>query len=904
MRRIARAVAVGARAGGLAGLALGALEAIYVGVASWAFFGGVGEGARFAAVTLSLVGLGGVALGAAAGLTLGALDAAAERLGARGGAPREAWLAPLVAVAAAGPVALFCAQIFRGPRARAVPGHDLIAAAIAIAMLAALWLAVRQIAAGPAGAAARRWAAALAGAAALAYVADQRILVRLYPFFHDGLAACALAAAGLAVWLAAPAARLGRRHAAALAFLFLGALGAAAQLRSGRALRTLLVERSALAARVARRLPGRALPMVAARAATTAPLPIAVGPRLGDVDVFLITVDALRADRLAPRTAPRLHALAEAGVVFDRAYAQVPHTSFSIATLLTGKYVYSLAALGTAAERHQTLAEVLRRERYKTAAFYPPSVFYIDHDRLKGLEASAYGFEYVKYEYLGAPARTDQVIRFLEDEHPARAFVWVHYLEPHEPYELHPGVPPDASAEARYDGEVRFVDAEAARLVEYVRRTRPRALVVVAADHGEEFGEHGGRYHGTTLYEEQVRVPLSFTALDGALAPRHVGGPVGLVDVAPTLLSLLGVPPSARMRGRDLGPFMGPLPGPVGGAMFAEIDRKKMVVEGQEKLVCELSTDDCQLFDLARDPAERRNLIDDAARAAPLRARLGAWMAEQARFERDPAASLDAAERRALESGRLGDRGALPGLARLLAHADPSVRREAAHLVATLPPDAAARAALAGVAARTDDPELADWAAVSLARLGDAAAATRVRAVCARACDAGDGPLCAAAALSGGDADGLARALALSGDDRERTVALVRALGATRDPRALDPLLVALAGVRTRLEVVDALGALGDARALPTLVRWVGADPYIPVRAAMARLIGRLAAPTRDPDALRALEALLADEREAPVRAAASEALAALGAAPATSPPPRRAATPGTDRGPQRRAER
>src|SRR5205814_9853347 len=140
------------------------------------------------------------------------------------------------------------------------------------------------------------------------------------------------------------------------------------------------------------------------------------------VDVFLITIDAWRADRLSAQVSPNLHRLAERGVVFDQAYAQVPHTSFSVATLLTGKHVYALSALGLDAARHETLAEVLRRERYKTAAFYPPSVFYVDHGRLRGLEESAYGFEYVKYEYLAAPARTDQVIRFLESERPARTF--------------------------------------------------------------------------------------------------------------------------------------------------------------------------------------------------------------------------------------------------------------------------------------------------------------------------------------------------------------------------------------------------------------------------------------------------------------------------------------------------
>src|SRR5262249_21256420 len=156
------------------------------------------------------------------------------------------------------------------------------------------------------------------------------------------------------------------------------------------------------------------------------------------------------------------------------------------------------------------------------------------------------------------------------------AFVWVHYFEPHEPYDLHPG-PFAGAREAvdRYDGEIRFVDDQIARLVAYLKKTRPHALVVLAADHGEEFGEHGGRYHGTALYEEQARVPLAFATLDGSgLSPHRVTTPVGLVDVAPTILSLIGIVPSARMRGRDLGPWMSPsaasLPADAHGPVFAE----------------------------------------------------------------------------------------------------------------------------------------------------------------------------------------------------------------------------------------------------------------------------------------------------------------------------------------------
>ena len=326
---------------------------------------------------------------------------------------------------------------------------------------------------------------------------------------------------------------------ATLVALVAVAAGAASLAAIGgkRALRTVVLERTMVAAPLVRALAPTPPAAHTAVATTAAAVTLPEGPHLGAVDVVLITIDAMRADRLTTRTAPNLTALARSGVVFERAYAQVPHTSFSIATLLTGKYVYALSALGLDAASHQTLAEVLKRERYKTAAFYPPSVFTIDRDRLRAMEESHYGFEYVKYEHLDAARRTDQVIHFLETEKPARAFVWVHYFEPHEPYEAHPGHfdgatrPPSTATTARSTSSTPRWRGSSPTL----RRTRPHALVIVAADHGEEFGEHGGRYHGTTLYEEQVRVPLAFATLDGAgLTPHRVAAPVGLVDVAPT----------------------------------------------------------------------------------------------------------------------------------------------------------------------------------------------------------------------------------------------------------------------------------------------------------------------------------------------------------------------------------
>jgi arylsulfatase A-like enzyme len=842
-------------------------ESLYVLVFSAPSFDGLVERAVFIGAELCLyaplatllAGLGLALGGALAGLE----PRARANLLALLGAPLCGWVGWLA---------------FRGPSAQRIPGHDLYAAAIGMAGVAAIYAAailVPRWTAHCASGRARRWAVfALALVVFGLHATDQRILPRLYPFFHRGLELLAILVAAVGVSLFP-----GRRGRAQLVAFLLAGIGGAVSarviLRSQPVVGTVLADRAPGAGTLARLHPRpapRPVPVVGDddRAHGLPP-----GPRLGSRDVVLVTVDALRADRLDPRVCPNMAALAARGIRFADAYTQVPHTSFAVATLLTGKYVHGLSALGLDAASHQTLAQVFRRERYKTAAFYPPAVFFIDHERLAALEKSAYGFEYVKYEYLEAKKRTDQVVDFFEHERPAHAFVWVHYLEPHEPYDVHEGVtagtpggpPPEPGrpdAVTRYEGEIRYVDREVGRLLEYLRRARPGALVILAADHGEEFGEHGGRYHGTTLFDEQVHVPLVFAPVDGPpLGPRIVDGPVGLIDVAPSVLALLGIPSSAQMRGRDLSPWMGqgaPPPSSRLGPVFAEIDRKEMVVDGGDKLVCDLSTGGCALYDRANDPGERRDAQAKKPEAlAHLRGLLDRFLLGESRFERR--AAVPAGMETLFERARLGDAAVTVQLAATLASIDDEPRLEVLRMLLALPPAQATKDALARLPPLED--EARALRLVLLGRLGDDAARSQLAELLA---SPGDRPwlsteLYARAALAAGTPSLLERAL-FGTEDRELVVALADALARTRDPGALDALLVALAPVRSRAEVVAAIQQLGDPRAIAPMVRWLPNDPYVPVRVAMVRALIALAGPER---ALQSMSALLAVEREGPV---------------------------------------
>ena len=399
------------------------------------------------------------------------------------------------------------------------------------------------------------------------------------------------------------------------------------------------------------------------------------GPRRPDADVLVITVDALRADHVGAYgytrrpTTPHIDRLAARSVRFSRAYAQAPHTSFSIASMLTGKYFPTLARLAPA-EVHDPIASVLRSYAWRTAAFYPPAVFFVDAQKLKAYADSNFAFEYVKFEYLEAQKRVDQIIRYYQVEKPKKSFVWVHFFEPHEPYVAHAEFPFGAGDLDRYDSEIAYSDAAIGRLLAYVQDQRPGTIVILAADHGEEFDEHGGRYHGSSLFDEQVHVPLLISV--PGVGARVIDRPVELIDITPTVLNLLDVPVPARMRGTDLGPWLATPPADPARLppAFAEVEDKRMIVFGVEKLICDLNWGFCAYHDLAIDPGEKRNLADERPeRAAALRGMLDAWLDGHVRFE--PVLARGAANPngesvpKAIERGRLGDLLAGPGLAAL-----------------------------------------------------------------------------------------------------------------------------------------------------------------------------------------------------------------------------------------------
>jgi len=703
----------------------------------------------------------------------------------------------------------------------------------------------------------RAFALVFAVIAAVALAIDMYALRRLYPALHIALASIAVAAALLSA-TAAPLARprYPRHEPPWLQWFYVPLVGimgctvpvglvlsdapnarfavnSAAPL-SGK----LLILFRAYSLHQQRRdtRPGARQPTAAS------PAPVQAGADLRGQDVLLITVDALRADCLAAYgghgLTPQLDALARESAVFARAYTPTPHTSYALTSMLTGKFLQPLFALAVNQDgEHPTLPELLRHNGYRTAAFYPPAIFFVDQERFGAFESRQLGFEYVKAEFAPVDRQVSMVQRYLDGaEHGYPLFVWVHVFEPHEPYEPPPAFARGSSPRERYDGEVAAADAGVGALIAAFRRARPGATVIVSADHGEEHGEHGGHHHGTTLFDEQIRIPLVWSS-PGRVPAQVIDTPVELVDIPTTLLSALGIPREARMRGDDLSPELAGAPAPADGRFaFSLIDSGRMATNGRFKLIC--GARDCQLFDLRSDSRERRDMVDALpGEVDVLRSALEQFLAATPRLEA-LALGNGGAWPEALTRARLGDASVAPELVPLLSSPRVDVRAEAARLLGELGV-ASARTVLSGLRSSDGEARVRAEAALSALRLGESDARSQVVALLAEHRD--DSGLVRRAALALAaidDASGEHELLALAADsaaDEPQRLAALRALARVGGKASAAPLSELLASVRLRTEVAHTLGAIGDRRAVRALHAALQTERYPEARSAEAR---------------------------------------------------------------------
>lgn len=354
--------------------------------------------------------------------------------------------------------------------------------------------------------------------------------------------------------------------------------------------------------------------------------------------VVLITLDTTRADRLgcygfregASSPTPALDAIAAEGIWYARAFAQVPLTLPSHASILTGleppqhglRENEGHALVAPSARRFRTLAEDLAGEGWSTAAFVSGQTL----DRRFGLDSGFDVYDDVGGASVGtamladrpADETTDRALAWLAEHDDRPFFLWVHYFDPHHPWVPHPelselGLEP-------YELEIAFMDRAIARLVAALRARGDwdEALVIVVGDHGEGLGEHGEESHGHLVHDATIRVPLivkPHASCTDALVDRLAT----TLDVAPTILAC-GFPATVaagEVRGRDL--FSPAAPHAYAESMYPYRQlgwsAPRAWREGEEKII--VSGGRIELFDLARDPDE----LADLAPARPERVR-------------------------------------------------------------------------------------------------------------------------------------------------------------------------------------------------------------------------------------------------------------------------------------------
>jgi arylsulfatase A-like enzyme len=811
------------------------------------------------------------ALGSAAVRSLGATGASEQAPARRRISRRVGWLAGAVATGAVGAVLWLGTT---GRQAKALPGRTVLVMLVALgAGVIAGWLAGRIAHHMRDPGAQRTWVPTLVllllGTAGV--VLDALLFVRLYPVLHAALTCGSIAVAVLGAAMAPASPRADHLGHVGVLLVGIGLLSIMPwtlhRLRSAPNAWFVAQQNAPVLGKVLDGLrSGREREMLR--------LPAGDGPRtasspsgrsgidLRGRDILLITVDALRADRLEAygggQIAPHMDRIAKRAMVFERAYTPRPHTSWALGSLLTGQFLGARARLQPRAA-HKTLADLLGRHGYQTAAFYPPSVFYTDGEKLGRLRDRGFGFDERRVRRASAPRRVQAALEYVRQARPdAPVLVWVHLFEPHEPYRPPQRFSRGARAEQRYEGEVAAADEAVGTLVRRFRELRPGATVLLTADHGEEFGEHGGYYHGTTLYDEQVRIPLLWSA-PGVVHAGRSPRPVELVDIAPTLLSAAGVPPSSQMNGEDLGAV---LAGHVRAGprhAFARVGDRRMVTDGRWKLICMAGGPGCRLYDLREDPGEHDNVADARPREVRrLRRVLGKFLANM--VKRKPQADHAG---RVLDRARVGDPTAGPDLVPLLGAEDASVRERAAEAIGRLG-HRPARPILARLREQDPAARVRAAAAVASLRLGDRDALPAVRDVLERSNDQTRLRRAARILAERGDASGESVLIQWAKDSRAKVQARKSALDALakiRSRDAMQPLVRLLDHLELRTAAAKALGRIfairPDApcapergvrgsrarRAARALAKALQGEPYTPARMAEARALARLGHP-------------------------------------------------------------
>jgi choline-sulfatase len=266
-------------------------------------------------------------------------------------------------------------------------------------------------------------------------------------------------------------------------------------------------------------------------------------------NIILISLDCVRQDRLScygnhdTRT-PNIDAIATEGVRFTQAICQAPFTTSSLASILTGLYPFNhnirLLVGQYLAQNIPTLGSLFKQAGYVTGGF--PSVFLLDRNSgfKNGFDVFDDRIETIRDGFRGpwrpGDLTTDALLRFIETYKKKPFAAWVHYFDPHD---YNPGNPDSLLMQNR---KIEETDGLIAKLIKSLKKWRlwEKTLVVITADHGDSFGEHGEYGHGKALYDTTLRVPLIFRWPQQLAQGISIEQQVRLIDILPTILDLIG----------------------------------------------------------------------------------------------------------------------------------------------------------------------------------------------------------------------------------------------------------------------------------------------------------------------------------------------------------------------------
>ncbi|MEO8796770.1 MAG: sulfatase [Polyangiaceae bacterium] len=367
---------------------------------------------------------------------------------------------------------------------------------------------------------------------------------------------------------------------------------------------------------------------------------VAAKPARGPYNVLFITIDSLRADMPwagYPRAiAPNLTALAKRSTVYTNAYSISSFTSKSVAGMLSGRFPSELARTGVFFTRYEKsntfMCETLEQEGIpcvagEAHAYLAPGYAGLDQGFYAWKLVDGITFDYNKDPFVTSQKLTPLAIHLLEDpaltvspdggSHPF--FAWFHYMDPHDVYQSHEESPHfGTKLRDLYDEEVFYTDLWIGKLLAFVD-SQPwgkNTLIVVSADHGEAFGEHGRFKHAHELYEELIHVPLLVHLPDQTEKDaRTIDAMRSQIDLVPTFFDVMGQAPTPNLDGASLkAEWYG---GPAGPSKDIVTDlpedefnqRRRSLTHDGWKIIAHGNDTGFELYHLADDPKELTDLM-------------------------------------------------------------------------------------------------------------------------------------------------------------------------------------------------------------------------------------------------------------------------------------------------------